>query len=58
MRIVIGGANLGMRLFGRRFRVYVYPERAVDARIRGHGFQPIARRRGLAWQMALYARSA
>jgi len=58
MRIVIGGANLGMRLFRRRFRVYLHPERAVDARIRGHGFLSIARERGLAWQTALYARSS
>ena len=58
MRIVVAGGNLGMRLFRRRFRFYVHPERAIDARIRAAGFEPIHHDRGLAWQTVLYRRTA
>ena len=56
-RIMVGTGNLVMRLFGRNFRFYIHPERAIDARIRDHGFAPIVHRRGLSWQTVLYARS-
>lgn len=58
MRVVVAGGNLGMRLFRRRFRFYVHPERAIDARIRAAGFEPIHQQRGLAWQSVLYRRTA
>lgn len=48
--------NLGLRLFRQSFRFHVHPERAVDARIRAAGFEPLLDERGLAWQTVLYRR--
>jgi magnesium-protoporphyrin O-methyltransferase len=56
-RVMVGAGNLGLRLFRRRFRFYIHPERAVDARIRAAGFEPIHHHRGLAWQTVLYRRT-
>jgi hypothetical protein len=56
MRIIVAVGNLGLRLFRQRFRFYVHPERAVDARIRAAGFDEAMRTRGLAWQAILYRR--
>lgn len=56
MRAIVAGGNLGMRIVRRRFRFYVHPERAIDARIRAAGFEPIHHDRGIAWQSVVYRR--
>jgi magnesium-protoporphyrin O-methyltransferase len=57
MRVVVVLENAGMRVFRRGFRFYVHPERAVDARIRAAGFEPIHHDRGIAWQSVVYRRT-
>jgi hypothetical protein len=55
--LMIGATNLIMRLSRRAFRAHVHPTAAVDAAVRAHGLTPrLARRAGLVWQVALYAR--
>jgi magnesium-protoporphyrin O-methyltransferase len=56
MRAIAAAGNVGLGLFRQRFRFYVHPERAIDARIRAAGFEPIHHRRGLVWQSILYRR--
>jgi magnesium-protoporphyrin O-methyltransferase len=58
MRLSIATVRAAGRLFGRALPFHVHPERAVDARIRAAGFQPIFARRGLAWQTILYRRAS
>lgn len=57
MRLIVGGGNLMLRLFRQSFRFYLHPEREVDARVRGAGFEPRFSRRGLLWQTVVYARA-
>ena len=57
MRLIVAAGNVGLRLFRQRFRFYVHPERAIDARIRDAGFEEVRRNRGIAWQTVLYRRS-
>ena len=58
MRMIVGVGNAALRLFRQRFRFYVHPERAIDARIRAAGFERRLHHRGWLWQTVLYARSA
>lgn len=58
MRLSIATVRAAGRLFGRALPFHVHPERAVDARIRAAGFQPIFARRGLAWQTILHRRAS
>jgi hypothetical protein len=58
MRLAVRAGNLVTRLSGRRFRFYVHPEREMDTRVRGHGFRRVLHDRGLAWQTAVYERTA
>ncbi len=42
----------------RSFRIYIHPDREIDATIRAAGFERIHNRRGLVWQSAVYRRVA
>lgn len=56
-RIGIGVANLTLRLLRKSFRVYVHPERAIDRRVRGAGFERRTHHRGWLWQTVVYERT-
>jgi magnesium-protoporphyrin O-methyltransferase len=56
MRLVVGTGNLVIRLFRQQFRFYIHPEREIDARIRGGGFERHFRHRSIGWQTVLYRR--
>jgi magnesium-protoporphyrin O-methyltransferase len=56
VKIGFGFENLGCRLKGSDFRVFVYPTREVDGLIRGNGFQMRARRTISEWQIVVYGR--
>lgn len=58
MRMSIGIIRGVTRLFGQVAPFRVHPERAVDARIRAAGFEPILETRGFAWQTVLYRRTS
>ncbi len=57
IRAVARLGNTALRLFRKRFRFYVHPERQVDARIRAAGFERLSHHRGLIWQTSVYART-
>lgn len=57
VRAVVGAGNLGLRLFRKRFKFHVHPERTLDARIRAAGFERRFHHRGVIWQTAVYART-
>ena len=56
MRIGIGLSNLWFRIAGNAYRGYVHPERAIDATIRGEGFEVRSHHRGWVWQTVVYER--
>lgn len=58
MRLPIGAVRGVGRMVGRAYPFHVHPERAIDARIRAAGFEPILARRGWFWQALLYRRAA
>jgi magnesium-protoporphyrin O-methyltransferase len=58
MRLSVATIRIAGRLFGQALPFHVHPERAVDARIRAAGFEPIFVRRGIAWQTILYRRTS
>jgi magnesium-protoporphyrin O-methyltransferase len=43
-------------LFRQPIRVYLHPQREIDARIRSAGFEPRSWHRGLVWQTVVYRR--
>jgi predicted TPR repeat methyltransferase len=49
-------ANAVVGLFRPGDRIYIHPDRQVDAAIRAAGFEPIHTRRGPFWQTAVYRR--
>ena len=51
-------ANAVVGLFRPGDRIYIHPDRQVDAAIRAAGFEPIHARRGPFWQTAVYRRVA
>ena len=55
-RVTVGAIRAVSRLFGQTFPLHVHPERQIDARIQGAGFELIFARRGVAWQTLLYRR--
>jgi hypothetical protein len=48
--------NVFWRLRNTAFRLYIFPNAAIDAGIRSAGFVLRARNRGLTWVVALYER--
>jgi SAM-dependent methyltransferase len=53
------GATIADPLFWltrRNFRIYIHPDREIDAAIRAAGFERIHNRRGLVWQSSAYRR--
>ncbi len=56
LRLAATVANPLFRLTRRSFRIYVHPDRAVDAAIRAAGFERIHARRWIVWQTAVYRR--
>lgn len=56
LRLAATLANPLFRLARRTFRIYVHPDREIDAAIRAAGFERIHLRRGLVWQAAVYRR--
>jgi hypothetical protein len=56
VKIGFGLENLGCRLKGSDFRVFVYPTREIDGLIRQNGFQMHARRTAGSWQIVVYGR--
>ncbi len=58
LRLAATLVNPVLRLARRQFRLYIHPDREVDAAIRAAGFQLVHRRRGRIWQSAVYRRSA
>jgi magnesium-protoporphyrin O-methyltransferase len=55
-RLAIRIGNLTLRMMRQSFRVYVHPERAIDARIRSAGFERRLHHRGWVWQTVVYER--
>jgi predicted methyltransferase len=55
-RIGFGFENLGSRLKGSAFRLFVYRTREVDSLIRQHGFQMRECRTTSIWQIVVYGR--
>jgi 2-polyprenyl-3-methyl-5-hydroxy-6-metoxy-1,4-benzoquinol methylase len=51
-------ANAVFGLFTQRLRIYVHPDRQVDAAVRAAGFERIHARLGSFWQIAAYRRVA
>jgi Methyltransferase domain len=56
IRLAIGCGNLVLRLRRQSFRGYVHPERGIDERIRGAGFEERLHHRGWVWQTVVYVR--
>ena len=56
VKAAFGFENLGCRLKGSDFRVFVYPTKAVDSLIRENGFQMRSRRTVASWQIVIYGR--
>ncbi len=57
LRLAVSIANPVFRLTRRTFRLYVHPDREVDAAIRAAGFELVHHRRGWIWQSAVYRRT-
>jgi 2-polyprenyl-3-methyl-5-hydroxy-6-metoxy-1,4-benzoquinol methylase len=57
MRLSIQAVNAFMRLRRSAFRGYLHSPAAIEAVLRRHGLDRIVRRRTLAWEIAIYARS-
>lgn len=55
-RIANGWYRLRRRKFGG-FRTYVHDVAALDGGVRAAGFEPVASRRRLAWDIAVYSRT-
>ena len=57
--IRLGGfvANPVIGLFTNRFRIYVHPDREIDAAIQAAGLERIHLHRGMFWQTAVYRRT-
>jgi len=56
MRALAASGNAVFGLFTDKMRLYIHPDRQIDAAIRAAGFQPIYARKGLFWQTAAYRR--
>lgn len=57
IRAAVTLVNTVSGLFSQRSRLYVHPDRLVDAAIRAAGFEPIHLRKGILWQTAVYRRA-
>lgn len=57
MRLVIRGMNVILRLRRSSFRVYAHSPATIEAVLRRHGLDRIARKRTLLWEIVVYARS-
>jgi hypothetical protein len=58
IRVGTAAQNALRRLRNSTFRVHIFPNAAIDAVIRGAGFDLRWQQRGLLWVVALYQRSA
>jgi hypothetical protein len=56
IRMGAGLTNAVLGIFTQRLRIYIHPDRQIDAAIRAAGFERIHARRGLFWQTAAYRR--
>lgn len=56
-RLVIGSANLWLRLRGNAFRVFAHEPNAMIEVVRHAGFEAVARRRGGLWRGVAFARA-
>jgi hypothetical protein len=57
VRLGMAAVNLGLRLSGSTFRVYVHTRTQIDAAARGHGLSPATTvRHGLLWESAAFSR--
>jgi magnesium-protoporphyrin O-methyltransferase len=56
MRMATRAINALLRLRRSAFRVYVHAPSAIDAVLRRHGLERVARRRTAVWEIATYAR--
>jgi hypothetical protein len=55
-RLALGGANLWLRLTGKRFRVFVHPRAALEAAIAGAGLRLASERDGPIFRIGAYER--
>jgi magnesium-protoporphyrin O-methyltransferase len=55
-RAGVAAINLGQRIMRRPFRMFIHNTRQVDARIRSAGFRQRYSRKGLFWQVTVYAK--
>jgi magnesium-protoporphyrin O-methyltransferase len=58
VKVGIGLENLGYRLKGSAFRVFVYPTKEVDGLIRQSGFQLLSHQTSAGWQVVIYGRAS
>ena len=58
VRAAFGVMNLWLRLSGSDFRGFVHPVQAMLQVAEDHGLRPIARHRGVFWQLEALERTA
>lgn len=54
MRLFQAIGNLYMRLRRSAFRTYLHPVAEIEARVRSHGLEPVARDRTFLWEIVVY----
>lgn len=56
-RLAFGAVNLGLRIRGNRFRVFVHPRRALDDAVEARGFTLVSERDGPLFRVAAFERA-
>jgi magnesium-protoporphyrin O-methyltransferase len=51
-------ADLGLRLWGKKFQLYLHPRDKVLGKLRDHGFELLSRERTFLWNVELFERKA
>ena len=57
-RAALGGLNLGLRLAGRRFRIFVHSTRALESAVEAHGLRRTSTADGPLFRIAAFERPA
>jgi magnesium-protoporphyrin O-methyltransferase len=56
VRVVMAAMNLGQRLLGRSFRVFIHPPASLHAAARAQGLHPVATGHDTAWEFVAVRR--
>jgi magnesium-protoporphyrin O-methyltransferase len=57
IRMLVGAVNVGQRLLGRSFRVFLHPPAALRAAARAEGLHAAAAGRDAAWEFVVFRRA-